>query len=223
MKIQIQNISFENFLDSNHDLFVKHSKSFENPETLWISNKHPKMHLDSTLYLFEISEVRKVFRFWISYLRNREGISAYSLRFWISLYNNTSVSKSVFLKTKKVISRMPYLSGNLLKNVWGFLKEFMFSRKRSVPGNSSDFMKAVFRDGKCSDFSGVFQPNSCSFFWETAWSRRENSMILQSGALFPYSIDFRGFPAGNDDFSWAFRSVPVVSRRSESSSRGILW
>jgi hypothetical protein len=59
-------------------------------------------------------------------------------------------------------------------------------------------------------FSSVFWPNSCSFQWKTARSRRINPKIFRPGILLPIPIDFWGYSAGNGDFSWPFRPVPIV-------------
>ncbi len=72
-------------------------------------------------------------------------------------------------------------------------------------------LEAVCRAGKTSNFSGIFWPNSCSFWWKTAGSRRKNSKIFRPRILLPIPIDFRSFFVGNGDFFWPFWSVPIVS------------
>jgi hypothetical protein len=54
-------------------------------------------------------------------------------------------------------------------------------------------MEVVFRAGKILDFSGVFRPNSCCFWWETAGSHRDSSRIFRPELLLPFSIDFGSF------------------------------
>jgi len=94
-----------------------------------------------------------------------------------------------FLEERQKLHRMLYLMSDST------------ARKRSASGNSGNFMEAVFQAGKFSDFSVVFRPNSCSFLWKTARSRRNNSTIIRAGVLLLFSIDFRDFSAGNGDFS----------------------
>jgi hypothetical protein len=62
-------------------------------------------------------------------------------------------------------------------------------------------MEATFGAGNFSDFSIVFPPNNCSFWWETARIRQHNSDIFRLGVLLPFPIDLWGFPAANGDFS----------------------
>ena len=82
--------------------------------------------------------------------------------------------------------------------------------RQESSGNRWD-LETVFRTEKSSDFSGVFQPNSCSLWWKTAGSYWKNPKIFGLGILLSIPINFRAFSVGNGDFLLCFRPVPVVS------------
>jgi hypothetical protein len=79
-------------------------------------------------------------------------------------------------------------------------------------GNGQFWQFRPFHGSRISD-QKIFRFFRCllaKFLFFPMGNGRDNSTIFWPGVLLPFSIDFRGFPAGNGDFSRAFRLFPEV-------------
>ncbi len=82
--------------------------------------------------------------------------------------------------------------------------------KRSVPGNSGDFVEAVFRPEIFRIFSNDFRSVPVRKHRNLAGIYRKKSENFPAGILLPCCSDFRCFPAGYVDFSASFLQDPVA-------------
>ena len=83
--------------------------------------------------------------------------------------------------------------------------------KRPVPGDSGDFVEAVFRSENFRTFSGDIQPVPAGKYRKLAGIRRKNPAVFLTGILLPRSSDFRCFPGGYGDYPASFLQYPAGS------------
>ncbi len=76
--------------------------------------------------------------------------------------------------------------------------------KRPVPGNSGDFVEAVFRPEIFRIFPGDFRPVLAGKHRKLTGIDWKKSGQFWVGILLPCSSDFRCFPAGSGDFPASF-------------------
>ncbi len=83
-------------------------------------------------------------------------------------------------------------------------------RKLPAPGNSGDFVEAVFRPGNFRIFSDDFRPVPAEKHRKLTGIHRKKSGQFEVGILLLCSSDFRCFPAGSGDFPESFLRDPVA-------------
>ncbi len=90
------------------------------------------------------------------------------------------------------------LDRKLNKSIWIPMSRSNNSvRKLPVPGNSGDFVEAVFRPENFRIFSDDFRPVPAGKHGELTGIHRKKSGQFPVGILLPCSSHFRCFPAGS--------------------------